>query len=148
MEWAILPLRKYSDFTGRARRKEFWLFMLLMFVVSLIATAIESVLGMNGMILGTYGPLTLILAIALLTPQLSVSVRRLHDTNRSGWWVLLGFVPVATMLLSGITGIGVLNLLALAALVLLYFFILEGTKGPNQYGPDPKEGERAAPSAT
>ncbi len=148
MEWALLPLKKYSDFTGRSRRKEFWLFILLMIVVSVVATTIDSMLGMSGLIFGIYGPLTLIVALALLTPQLSVSVRRLHDTNRSGWWVLLGFVPVVTMLVSYQTGLAVLNLLSLVAFVLIYFFVLEGTKGPNQYGPDPKAGEAAAPSAT
>ncbi len=148
MEWALLPLKKYSDFTGRSRRKEFWLFILLMIVVSVVATTIDSMLGMSGLIFGVYGPLTLIVALALLTPQLSVSVRRLHDTNRSGWWVLLGFVPVVTMIVSYQTGLAVLNLLSLVAFVLIYFFVLEGTKGPNQYGPDPKPGEAAAPSAT
>jgi uncharacterized membrane protein YhaH (DUF805 family) len=148
MEWALLPLKKYSDFNGRSRRKEFWLFILLMIVVSFVAATIDSMLGMNGLILGLYGPLTLIVALALLTPQLSVSVRRLHDTNRSGWWVLLGFVPVVTMILSYQTGLAVLNLLSLVAFVLIYFFVLEGTRGPNQYGPDPKAGEAAAPSAT
>jgi uncharacterized membrane protein YhaH (DUF805 family) len=103
---------------------------------------------MSGLILGVYGPLTLIVALALLTPQLSVSVRRLHDTNRSGAWVLLGFVPIVTMVVSYQTGLAVLNLLSLVAFVLIYFFVLEGTRGPNQYGPDPKEGEKAAPSVT
>ena len=148
MDWALLPLKKYSDFNGRSRRKEFWLFILLMIVVSVVATTIDSMLGMSGLILGVYGPLTLIVALALLTPQLSVSVRRLHDTNRSGWWVLLGFVPVATMIVSYQTGLAVLNLLSVVAFVLIYFFVLDGTKGPNQYGPDPKAGESAAPSAT
>jgi uncharacterized membrane protein YhaH (DUF805 family) len=148
MEWALLPLKKYSDFTGRSRRKEFWLFILLMIVVSVVATTIDSMLGMSGLIFGVYGPLTLIVALALLTPQLSVSIRRLHDTNRSGWWVLLGFVPVVTMILSYQTGLAVLNLLSLVAFVLIYFFVLDGTRGPNQYGPDPKAGEATAPSAT
>lgn len=148
MEWAILPLKKYSDFTGRARRKEFWMFMLLMIVVSLVASTIDAMLNMSGLVLGVYGPLSLIVLVAFLTPQFAVSVRRLHDTNRSGWWVLLGFVPVATLLLSRTTGIGILNILAVVALVLIYFFVLEGTKGPNQYGPDPKGSQAAAPSAT
>jgi uncharacterized membrane protein YhaH (DUF805 family) len=144
MEWALLPLKRYSDFTGRSRRKEFWLFMLLMIVVSIVASTIDAALGMSGLVLGVYGPLSLIVLVALLTPQLSVSVRRLHDTNRSGWWVLLGFVPAVTLVLSYKMGMASLNLLALVAFVLIYFFVLEGTKGPNQYGPDPKEGETAA----
>ena len=148
MEWALLPLKKYSDFKGRSRRKEFWLFMLLIIIVSVIAGIIDGILGMEGMFGGLYGPVTLLAALAFVIPQFSVGVRRLHDTNRSGWWILLGFVPIVTMALTMLTGLAIFNLLALVALVLLYFFVLEGTRGPNQYGPDPKAGEAAAPTTT
>jgi uncharacterized membrane protein YhaH (DUF805 family) len=69
--------------------------------------------------------LTTIALVILVTPGLSVLIRRLHDTGRSGWWILISLVPI----------VGVL--------VLLYFLIIDGDTGPNQYGPDPKEGERA-----
>jgi uncharacterized membrane protein YhaH (DUF805 family) len=144
MQWAVLPLKRYSVFSGRSRRKEFWLFMLLMLIISMVARMIDRALGMSGMFGGLYGPVSLLAFLALLTPQFSVSVRRLHDTGRSGWWVLLGFLPAVTVALSMMTGIEVLNLLSLVALVLLYFFVLDGTRGPNQYGPDPKADSAAA----
>ena len=119
MEWATLPFKKYADFTGRSRRKEYWSFVLLNLVCLFAAVFLENILGLSGMVLGFYGPLTVLLWLAFLVPGLAVSVRRLHDTGRSGWWVLLGFVP-------------------LLGLVLLVFMVLEGTRGPNAYGEDPK----------
>ena len=147
MEWATLPLKKYSQFSGRSRRKEFWSFILLCIVVSIVANVVDGMLGMSTLIGGIYGPLMLLVALALVIPQWAVGIRRLHDTNRSGWWMLLGLLPLVTMLLGFMTGLWILNLLNLAALVLLYFFVLEGTRGPNDYGPDPKATEAAAPSA-
>lgn len=124
MEWATLPLGRYSDLTGRSRRKEFWFFHLLLFVVSLVAGLIDGLLGLGGMILGVSGPLATIVLIGFITPSLTVSVRRLHDTGRSGWWMLIGLIPI------------------LGALALLYFFFLDGDAGTNEYGSDPKAGER------
>ena len=147
MEWATLPLKKYSQFSGRSRRKEFWSFILLCIVVSIVANVVDGMLGMSTLIGGIYGPLMLLAALALVIPQWAVGIRRLHDTNRSGWWMLLGLLPLVTALLGIMTGLWILNLLNLAALVLLYFFVLEGTRGPNDYGPDPKATEAAAPSA-
>jgi uncharacterized membrane protein YhaH (DUF805 family) len=129
MEWATLPLKKYADFTGRARRKEYWSFFLLCLVGAVVLSLIDGILGMGGMIGGVYGPLTTLFLLALLVPSIAVGVRRLHDTDRSGWWILIAFVPF------------------IGGLVLLVFYVLEGTRGPNQYGPDPKAGEGAAPSA-
>ena len=128
MEWATLPLKRYSQFSGRSRRKEFWSFVLLCIVVSIVANTIDGILGMSGLIGGFYGPVTLLAALALVIPQWAVGIRRLHDTGRSGWWILIGFIPL------------------IGALVLIYFFVLEGTRGANQYGADPKEGEVPAPS--
>ena len=128
MEWATLPLKRYSQFSGRSRRKEFWSFVLLCIVVSIVANTIDGILGMSGLIGGFYGPVTLLAALALVIPQWAVGIRRLHDTGRSGWWILIGFIPL------------------IGALVLIYFFILEGTRGANQYGADPKEDEVPAPS--
>jgi len=125
MEWATLPLKKYADFTGRARRKEYWMFVLLYIGLAIAATVIDIMLGMNQMVAGLYGPFTLLLVLGLLVPSLAVGARRLHDTDRSGWWLLLGFVPFA-------------------GIILLVFFVIEGTRGPNKFGPDPKAGEVAA----
>jgi uncharacterized membrane protein YhaH (DUF805 family) len=111
----------YANFEGRARRKEYWMFMLAQFVLFLalsivggIFYAISSTLG--GLIFGIIS----LLSLALIIPGLAVTVRRLHDTNKSGWFILVSLIPFV------------------GGLYLLYLEILEGDKGPNQYGPDPK----------
>jgi uncharacterized membrane protein YhaH (DUF805 family) len=144
MEWALLPLRKYADFTGRSRRKEFWSFMLLIIVVSIAAGMIDVLLGLSTMIGGVYGPVTFIAALVFVIPQFSAGIRRLHDTDRSGWWMLLGLVPILGSLAMMLTGSGVFALLSLVSLVLIYFLLLDGTRGPNKYGPDPKAAEATA----
>ena len=105
-------LKKYADFKGRARRKEYWLFILLYSICYFIAFLIDVASGAL-IIFST------IVALGLLIPLISVAVRRLHDTDRSGWWFLLGFVPFANI-------------------VLLIFFFLDGTAGENRFGSDPK----------
>lgn len=105
-------LKKYADFKGRARRKEYWLFILLYSICYFIAFLIDVASG--ALII-----FTTIVALGLLIPLISVAVRRLHDTDRSGWWFLLGFVPFANI-------------------VLLIFFFLDDTPGENRFGPDPK----------
>lgn len=104
--------KHYVDFNGRARRKEFWMFYLFTTIISIILGWVD------GLIFGQQ-ILSYLFGILILLPFISLWVRRLHDTNKSGWWLLLVF-----------TGIG--------TIVLLVFAILEGEKGPNQYGPDPK----------
>ena len=146
MEWATLPLKRYSQFSGRSRRKEFWSFVLLCIGVSIVANTIDGILGMSGLIGGFYGPVTLLAALALVIPQWAVGIRRLHDTGRSGWWMLLLIVPGVATLLIFASGLWMLSLLNLVVLVLLYFFVLDGTRGANQYGADPKEDEVPAPS--
>lgn len=126
MEWATLALKKFMEFRGRSRRKEYWFFALLMIATYIVAGLVDGILGMGGLIGGLYGPLTLLAALFFVIPSFAVGIRRLHDTGRSGWWLLIGLVPL------------------IGALVLLYFFILEGTRGPNDYGADPKEGEHVA----
>lgn len=128
MEWATLPLKKYAEFEGRSRRKEYWSFFLLVLAGGVVLSLIEGILGLGGMI-GPYGPLTTLFLLALLVPSIAVGVRRLHDTDRSGWWILIGLVPIV------------------GGLVLLVFYVLEGTRGPNQYGPDPKGSEPAPAGA-
>jgi uncharacterized membrane protein YhaH (DUF805 family) len=151
MEWAILPLRKYADFTGRSRRKEYWSFVLLTVAVFAVLYFVERQLDLTtrGM-----GLLTLLFQLAILLPTLAVGARRLHDTGRSGWWLLIGYAPllVATLLpFAGVADPGLAMILLVAALagfvVLLIFMVLEGTRGPNAYGPDPKAAEGAAAGA-
>ena len=124
--WMQQPLKKYADFSGRARRMEYWMFFLLNIAVSIVATILDGILGMSGMIAGAYGPLTLIAGLALLVPSIAAGVRRLHDGDRSGWWMLIVLVPI------------------IGAIVLLVFFLLEGTRGSNQYGSDPKGAQETA----
>ncbi len=112
MNWFLDVVKnKYASFSGRARRQEYWMFILVYIIAYVLLAVIDAVVGTM--------VLALIFSLALLVPSLAVAVRRLHDTNRSGWWLLLGLIP-------------------LVGLVLIVFLALEGTKGDNQYGPDPK----------
>lgn len=110
--------KKYATFSGRAQRKEYWLFFIAYAILYAIVTALDISLGMWDIMAG-YGVLGVIMAVALFIPGLAVSVRRLHDTDRSGWWTLITIIPVV-----GIIGI----------LILLSF---KGTNGLNIYGPNP-----------
>jgi uncharacterized membrane protein YhaH (DUF805 family) len=120
MDWMLMPLRRYAEFSGRSQRKEYWMFFLFQIIVVVVLGIIEGVLGLSGMVAGAYGPLTLLFWLAVLVPGIAVGIRRLHDTDRSGWWLLLAFVPLV------------------GAIVLLVFFVSDGTHGPNRFGPDPK----------
>jgi uncharacterized membrane protein YhaH (DUF805 family) len=130
MKWMIMPLRRYADFSGRSRRLEYWMFTLF---IMLAAVAIMIPIAITGQLAaspdgelpfaGGFVAVLAIAFIAILIPSLAVQVRRFHDQNRSGWWVLLGFVPY------------------IGSLVVLVFMLIEGTKGPNDYGPDPKSSD-------
>jgi len=153
MEWATLPLKRYAEFTGRSRRKEYWMYVLLLIALMVVATLIERVLGLTGMV-GPYGPLSALILLGTFVPSLAVGVRRLHDTNRSGWLILVAYAPAILSLLLpvlGIVSVGLIMILSVLSLigliVLLVFMVLEGTKGPNQYGPDPKAAEGAPAGA-
>jgi uncharacterized membrane protein YhaH (DUF805 family) len=108
---------KYADFSGRARRQEYWWFNLFAALVSLVLAVIGSVLFHRPM--GEYGVIATLWSLATLLPSLAVAVRRMHDVGRSGWWLLIAFVPLV------------------GALVILYWFVQRGTVGPNEFGPDP-----------
>jgi uncharacterized membrane protein YhaH (DUF805 family) len=125
-EWFLDILKhKYADFNGRARRKEFWMFSLFYFII-LFATLMLAVIG--GAISETLGALLIILpvlvALGLVVPSLAISVRRLHDTGHSGWFILLNIIPI-------INWVG--------WIVLLVFYCTDSEPGDNQYGPNPKE---------
>ena len=143
MEWMTMPLKRYAEFSGRSRRKEYWMYVLMIVILAVVIGFVERAAGLTGMV-GPYGPLSAILLLGTFIPSLAVGIRRLHDTNRSGWWMLLGIAPYAAsiaLLLSGnIAAAGMVAIVALiAAVVLLIFMVLEGTKGQNGYGPDPKQ---------
>lgn len=112
MHWYTDVLKKYTEFTGRARRQEYWMFFLFNFIISMVIAIIGAVIGLP--------ILHLIYALAVLLPSIGVGIRRLHDTDRSGWWMLIAFVPF------------------IGGIWLLVLMVLEGTAGENQYGPDPK----------
>ena len=145
VDWAKRPIQKYADFTGRASRPEYWWYTLAVVVVALVISLIENLLGLDKMV-GPYGPLSLIMLVGLLLPGLAVTVRRLHDTNRSGWWILIAVVPYAILgvmmgmaassgSMTGLASAGLFGIVALiGGVVLLVFMILAGTPGDNQYG--------------
>ena len=122
-----------------------------MIVAYLVAMIIDSLVGIQ--LIGPYGLLTCLLALALIIPGLAVTVRRLHDTNRSGWWMLIVVVPyfivgimmgmaVASGDMTGMASAGIVGLVALAgAVAMLVFMVLPGTKGDNRFGPDPYAGD-------
>ena len=120
MSWYLEALKKYAVFSGRSRRMEYWYFVLFNIIVSIVLGVIDGLLGTSGSYAGA-GLLSGIYGLAVLIPSLAVTVRRLHDIDRSGWWILIGLVPL------------------IGAIVLLVFALLEGTPGDNQYGPNPKE---------
>lgn len=120
MHWVQTVLKKYAVFGGRAQRAEYWYFMLFYVVAYVVLGLLDGSLTRPPEESGT-GLLTGVFALALLIPSLAVSVRRLHDTDRSGWWLLLILVPL------------------IGAIVLLVFTIQDGTQGDNRFGPDPKQ---------
>ena len=114
MNWYLtLMTQKYASFSGRARRTEYWMFFLVYFVIALVIGVVEGLLSIGGYLTGIF-------ALVHLLPSLGVTVRRLHDTGRSGWWILLSFIPL------------------IGALVLLYFMVISGQPQANEYAPDPK----------
>jgi len=121
MEWMLLPIKRYTDFSGRSRRKEYWMFLLGVVIVAVLLGIIEGILGLSGMVAGVYGPLTVIFLLGIIIPSIAVQIRRFHDQDKSGWFVLLGLIPFV------------------GGLIVLVFMCLEGTKGPNRFGPDPKD---------
>ncbi len=116
---------KYVEFNGRARRAEFWWFILFVFVVSTILSLIDMALFEG--VLQDIGPLSAIFTLITLIPAIAVTARRLHDVGRSGWWQLLFLLPV------------------IGFLVILFWAVQKGTDGPNDYGRDPLGG--TAPAA-
>jgi len=108
MNWYLAVLKKYTVFEGRAGRAEYWMFFLVNFVVALIVGVIDGMIAM--------GALSTLYGLGVLLPHLAVAVRRLHDTNRSGWWVLIGLVPCIGW-------------------IVLIIFLAGDTVEPNEFGP-------------
>jgi uncharacterized membrane protein YhaH (DUF805 family) len=120
----------YATFSGRARRSEFWFWALFAFLASVVAMLVDGMLfpdlmtaqvgGGMASVESRGGPVTAIVGLALLLPGLAMAVRRLHDTDRRGWWLLIGLIPI------------------IGFIVLLVFYVTDGTRGPNRFGADPK----------
>jgi uncharacterized membrane protein YhaH (DUF805 family) len=119
MNWYLEALRKYAVFEGRARRMEYWMFVLINCLIVVVLSVVDTVVGLFS--LGnSIGALTGLYWLVVLVPSVAVTVRRLHDTDRSGWWALLALLPV------------------LGTIVLFVFCVLDGTPGPNRFGENPK----------
>lgn len=146
IQWAVRPLKKYADFKGRAPRAEYWWFYLATIIVGYV-------LGLTDKVAGDSDALSGIFSLVTLVPWLAVTVRRFHDTNRSGWWLLVLLLAIAMAVVFTIFAYGSLGgaptsysfaggaLLAVvilgAFITMLVFMVLPGTDGPNRYGADP-----------
>ena len=128
MEWMLMPLLRYADFSGRSRRKEYWMFFLLIFIIGVTLGLITGTFTAksdptNAFQMATWSSSSILLGLfylAIFIPALAVQVRRFHDQDKSGWLVLLNFIPF------------------IGGLIVLVFMCLEGTHGENRFGPDPK----------
>lgn len=132
MNWMLMPLQRYADFQGRSRRMEYWMFSLFLFLVFFAWGIVFVILGgltnyeeggtsLFSGIAGVWVVVAILAYLAILIPSLAVQVRRFHDRDMSGWFVLLGFIPY------------------IGGLIVFVIMLLEGTRGPNRFGPDPKD---------
>ena len=120
MKYFLYCLQHYADFTGRARRSEYWYFVLFNFIVSiLIGLSLGVIAGLLNVPALVY--LAYLWSLAVFIPSLAVSVRRLHDIGRSGWWLLLSLIPLV------------------GSIILIIWHCTDSQPGANQYGPNPKE---------
>lgn len=127
MEWMLMPYRRYAEFSGRSRRKEYWMFYLLVVIVYAVlwalmgmgAPTVDPMTGQvsgGGMMMTVGGGLLMLFWLGTIIPALAVAIRRMHDQDRSGWWILCPIMNIV-------------------------FLFIDGTKGDNRFGADPKAGE-------
>jgi uncharacterized membrane protein YhaH (DUF805 family) len=131
IDWVLEVFSKYADFSGRARRKEYWYWYLFNLLISIFIVVVSLVItppygtgtdnGIGWLGLFIY-LVAIIYSLGVIIPNLAVTVRRLHDTNRSGWWYFISMVPF------------------IGGIILLIYLIEDSTPGDNQYGPNPKAG--------
>jgi uncharacterized membrane protein YhaH (DUF805 family) len=112
MQWYLKVIKNYVGFQGRARRKEYWMFVLISFIISAVLSIVESIADLSTFLSGLY-------SLAVLLPSLAVGVRRLHDTGRSGWWLLISLIP-------------------LIGTIILIVFMCQDSEEDNTYGQNPK----------
>lgn len=128
MSWYLSVIKKYAKFSGRSRRKEYWMFFLFNIIFGTIATLLDNLLNLTykipvdyfGEVSIGYGIIYTVYALLLIIPSLAVTVRRLHDQDKSGAWIFIAFVPI------------------IGAIWLLILLATAGTSGPNRFGDDPK----------
>ena len=124
MHWFIDPIRdQYADFNGRATRQQYWMFVLVYFLLYVGASIVIAVTGLKILM-----PLLILASLGIAVPAVALAARRLHDIGMSGWWQLIQLIPFG-------------------AFVLIFFFIKDSEAGTNAYGPDPKGNESAANAA-
>ncbi|QOW09224.1 DUF805 domain-containing protein [Kaistella flava (ex Peng et al. 2021)] len=121
MKWYLKVLRQYADFSGRARRTEFWMYALFNMIFAITAAVLDNILGLKFNEQIPYGFIYLLYGLATFIPGLALAVRRLHDVGKSGWFYFIAFIPI------------------IGAIWLLILFVTEGTPGSNLYGVNPKE---------
>jgi uncharacterized membrane protein YhaH (DUF805 family) len=126
MDWYLKVLKNYVGFEGRARRKEYWMFVLFNIIVAIGVAIVDLVLGTSRALAGM-GALGGLYNLAILLPSIALGARRLHDIGKSGWWQLIAFIPI------------------LGWIVLIVWAATEGTHGSNDYGDDPKADEDGQP---
>ena len=120
MNWFLMALKNYVGFSGRSRRSEYWYFTLFYLVIAIVLSVLDGIL-FGGSVDGKGTPvLSGLFMLAMLLPSIAVGIRRLHDTDRSGWWLLIGMIPI------------------LGAIVLIVFFVQDSKPGDNHFGPNPK----------
>lgn len=118
MSWYFAVLSKYAVFQGRARRKEYWMFVLMNFIVAFVLGFLGSALGLK--VAGGFNLIGLLYAMLVMLPSIAVGVRRLHDIGRSGGWMWIALIPL------------------LGSILLLVWAVLDSEPGQNAYGPNPK----------
>lgn len=124
MNWYLKVLKQYTDFSGRARRKEYWMYTLFNLIFAIVALMVDLLLGtsfeMNGMNILGYGYIYMLYNLFVIIPGLAVSVRRLHDVGKSGWFLLIAFIPL------------------IGAIWLLVLYVTDSDSGNNKWGSNPK----------
>lgn len=125
MSWFLMALKKYAVFGGRSRRKEYWFFVLFSFIGAIIIGALQQVNGL----MQIASLLSAVYSLGLLIPSLAAASRRLHDTGRSAWWLLLVLIPL------------------IGGIILIIFMVFDSQPGDNKYGPNPKSDAAPAPAA-
>ncbi|QDU16294.1 Inner membrane protein YhaH [Gimesia maris] len=118
MNWYLAVIKKYAEFSGRARRKEYWMFFLFNILISFVIGILGAIIGETGGLITV--SLSGLYSLFIFIPSIAVTVRRLHDTNRTGWWILIGLIPF------------------FGAIILFIFMILDSDSNANAYGENPK----------